>query len=444
MSGGAAEPAVSAAAALGAALSLAQFLSQAPSMRAMLRTRARQQARVKVSQLPALFQLASCLLWAASAALVRQSTPLLALSAAGAAINAAYGCCFVAAAQPRERAATASRFAAVAGAVGVVVLVLSAYAGFRAPPLLGVPAAVLTGCAVAANTAMFGGPLAACVAAVGDLRADRLPTLLLATSLACAACWTVYGGLAGDANVVIPNAIGVALSAAQLCALVYIKARLAARARAAAAAPPPGLQLVPAAAPAAAAAAAAAVGGKSLLAAPLPANTPAGSLPAALSSTSLDGLVTPRGSSSDLPLLLAAASRVAGAGQPLFFAAPAPGGAVAPLAAAADAASASTSTASAAAGQASSAAATDADVTPDRSVGTPEFVGFSIEEEEEDGGRAAAAAQRDADAVADALRRILAAPTATLSAAASPSDLVALAARLNLVAPQPRRHYSLS
>ena len=422
---GAASPAQVAASSVGSALAIVLFLSQAPSMRAMLL------GGPAPSRLPTALQLTNCLLWVASAALVQGSLPLLLVNAAGAVICTVYAGCFVIAAPAGERLRAAALFGGIVTAVAAVVLFVLACDGFVLP-LGPVTSRALAGCAVAANTAMFGGPLLACAAAVRTLRADRLPTLLLAASLACAASWTAYGVLTDDLFVTLPNAIGCALSAGQLGALAYIRMRVKAqreesvaatrrRRRGSARQRLPGsgtadLEHAAGAAPdGIALTIAAAVAGAKLTAPPLPANTTAGSLPAAASTTSLDGLLTPAGSAVDLRAL---AEHAGGAAD------------------------------------ASSTATAGGDVTPPLRAGdeTPPHYsssptheignGFSMDEEEavshlpdmrrrSYSTEGAIAAQKDATAVAAALRRMLTASTTTGPAtAASYEQIAALAARL--------------
>ena len=72
---------------------------------------------------------------------------------------------------------------------------------------------------------MFVSPAQALHGAILSLDDSRVPRLMSVASLLYSVIWTAFGALIGDYFIVTPNGCGVALSLAQLSALLYIKCR---------------------------------------------------------------------------------------------------------------------------------------------------------------------------------------------------------------------------
>lgn len=72
---------------------------------------------------------------------------------------------------------------------------------------------------------MFVSPAQALHGAILSLDDSRVPRLMSVASLLYSVIWTAFGALISDYFIVTPNGCGIALSLAQLSALLYIKCR---------------------------------------------------------------------------------------------------------------------------------------------------------------------------------------------------------------------------
>lgn len=104
---------------------------------------------------------------------------------------------------------------AAAFATGLAVLTLSVAPHSRRTLLVGVIADIF-------NVAMFASPLSAMRGAWLAQSTAGLPGLLSLVMLVCAGTWTAYGAYQADASILVPNALGTAVTLLQCCLYAHL------------------------------------------------------------------------------------------------------------------------------------------------------------------------------------------------------------------------------
>lgn len=130
----------------------------------------------------------------------------------GAALNVCYCLVFVVCTRGEEARKRFRRHAFAAGTAVAAALILSP----STPALLG----VLAPCV---NVAAFGAPLGETLHALKTRNVHALPLPLLAVGLVCSSVWVVYASAIGSPALVVPNALGVLLSAFQLSVRLWFR-----------------------------------------------------------------------------------------------------------------------------------------------------------------------------------------------------------------------------
>lgn len=209
--------------AVGTALAIALFLSPLPLVK---RIRAQRDTE-GYSPLPYLVTCAQCATWFLYCCIKPGNlTPAFA-NVFGVVLEAAWVSQFLlfspADTKPRLLRACAG------AAVGVLLLVILALA---LPPLAAQNVVGWT--AVAFNVAMYSAPLGVMGTVLRTRSVEAMPLSLSAIGLVCSFVWAGYGLYCGDYRILVPNALGVLLSAAQVLLWGFVAATGSGEAHAAA------------------------------------------------------------------------------------------------------------------------------------------------------------------------------------------------------------------
>ena len=199
--------------AVGTALAVALFLSPLPLVK---RIRAKRDTD-GFSPLPYLVTCAQCAIWFLYCCITTGNVSPAVANVIGVVLEAAWVSQFIVfspvAAKPRLLQAC------VAAAGGVLLLVILALALPR-------PTAqnVVGWIAVALNVAMYSAPLGVMGTVLRTRSVEAMPLSLSAIGLVCSFVWAGYGLYCGDLRIMVPNALGVLLSAAQVLLWGFVAA----------------------------------------------------------------------------------------------------------------------------------------------------------------------------------------------------------------------------